>query len=132
MRLSQLRSHRGSTGPIHRRIGRRIVALSALILATVAVQSPAVATNGCDLTGEGTDATPYLVTNAADLAKVGIGDCEISASYLQTVDILQPAPASGHSNHLPIGWTSNHPAKYDGTWILFYGAERHAREHTPR
>ena len=79
------------------------------------VQVPAGATTDCGLEGEGDANSPYLVKNAADLAKVGVGDCGLGAHYRQTADIVLVAPAEGASNHTPIGTDSNpFNGVYDG------------------
>lgn len=63
----------------------------------------ALANGTCDLTGDGVDGNPYLVTSAADLAKVGVGDCGLDAHYKQTAGFEIDAPSEGQSNHTPIG-----------------------------
>lgn len=87
---------------------RRTVIASALLALGGGLAFPALA--ACDLTGDGSEQTPYQVTSPADLAKVGT-DCAPGASYLQTANIT----LTGSSNLPPIG-TSVQPftGTYDG------------------
>ena len=86
--------------------------LGLLSAGVVVVNSSEAQANGtCGLSGGGTEASPYLVTSADDLAKVGDVNCGLDAEYRQTENITLPTPADGESNHTPIG---SFDGVYDG------------------
>ena len=98
--------------PLSRRwLLRRAVFAGAVALLVVALVPPVASASGTCTLGTvpdgsgtaGTSANPYAVASAADLAKVGVGDCPLSAHYRQTADMTLPAPTPGSSNHVPIG-----------------------------
>lgn len=87
----------------------------------VAAPTPASARSDCDLVGSGTEAVPYEVADAADLAQVG-SECGLGASYRQTADITLTAPAAGTSNHTPIGTAAGKfTGSYDGAGFSITG-----------
>ena len=68
------------------RRGNRRLLLAALALAGLLAAAPA-ASAACALSGDGSAAHPYLVTSKSTLEMVGVGDCALTANYLQTKDI---------------------------------------------
>lgn len=76
---------------------------------------------GCSLSGSGTAGSPYLVATADDLAQVG-SLCGLDSAYRQTANITLPSPATGSSNHSPIGRVVHKfTGSYDGTGKLIIG-----------
>lgn len=73
------------------------------VVVPISISSSQAFASTCTLSGAGTGASPWLVSNAADLAKVGVSPCTLSGHYEQTADIVLTAPAAGQSNHTPIG-----------------------------
>jgi hypothetical protein len=100
----------------HALAGLGALALLAGVLAPAA-QVPASAET-CDLAGGGTAASPYVVTNADDLAKIG-GFCALDAVYRQSQDIdLADLPG----NWIPIGnLTDPFEGDYDGQGFAIAG-----------
>ena len=78
--------------------------LSAGLLVGQADHAAAI---GCGLTGDGDADSPYLVEIPADLAKVGVDSCALSAHYRQTNPITLTDP------HTPIGGANS---RFTGTF----------------
>ena len=82
----------------------RSMALAAIASLVFTVSIHDAAADSC-LEGTGISVDPFLVSSAADLAKVGsgAGGCSLSAVYELVSDIALDEPAAGSSNHSPIG-----------------------------
>lgn len=75
----------------------------------------------CTLSGSGTSDSPYLVATADELAQVG-SVCGLASAYRQTANITLDSPATGSSNHSPIGRSvTRFTGSYDGTGKLIIG-----------
>jgi hypothetical protein len=105
----------------HRPLGRRAVAITALLVAA-SLLMPALTVTPvaraedpvCDLDLD--DEGRYIVVTAADLAKVGQGACALSASYCQAADIV----LSGEWT--PIGtFGAAFTGTYDGSYRTISG-----------
>ena len=122
----QMKRRRTSMRPVLRAGRVRILPLLLAVMlvtpvVTIARQESLQAAPLC-LEGSGTSRDPFLVKNAADLAKVGSGSngCDTDKDYLQTADITLDAPPQGSSNHTPI---TNFSGTYDGGGFSISGVE---------
>ena len=61
--------------------------LIACAIAAAALAAAPLASAACALEGDGSAAHPFLVSTKSRLALVGVGDCALTANYLQTADI---------------------------------------------
>ena len=104
---------------VHRPVAGRVAALGAALALVVPllVPSSALAGANCSLVGLGDAADPFEVDSAADLELVGVGDCGLDAHYLQTSNIVLPAPTTvGDSNYVPISDRQNGLGTFTGTF----------------
>jgi len=90
-----------------------LAAIGALVFTSVTISSSdddVAWANGCDLTGAGVELSPWQVSSATDLAKVGVGSCALAGHYLQTSSFTLLG------QHTPIGRDVNNPftGVYDG------------------
>ena len=118
-RLSASARTEAWTAPWRRPMAIAIAAALTLGLLTTA-PAPANAV-ACTLSGSGTSDNPYLVATADDLAQVG-SVCGLASAYRQTANITLDSPATGSSNHSPIGRSvTRFTGSYDGTGKLILG-----------
>ena len=91
-----------------------------LVAGHLTVGSAAVASGGCELGGEGTAASPWLVGSADDFRKIGRGDCSTDSAnyYRQTADFsLEDGPSDdGSKDSLPGFINDVFSGVYDGDY----------------